>query len=395
MKALSATIVAFALALAVADEPPAPPPGVTLSPDAIVRRALEMLAALPDPAKAPTAQQQTRAVEACKFFGGHLPRIDELNAEQQKALAQLGVNAGSAAGDAAVMLAGAKAYWARTDKTKPDDYAAATLALAAACAGDAAAGKEALDHLVTHPSQPGVGEWAKGQQPLVAAAATPVAARVNLIAGGVLDLSRCRGKVVVMDFWSADCPPYVQLLPQIRKFHQARADNPLFVHVGISLDRKAEEVRKAAADNEIPWAQALNAGLREKFVGEGVPHTVVLAPDGRPIWQGHPIQVDAVAQATDFALRVAARQAKTADTQSASQPAGGDGASATRPAGADRPAADRSEVERRAEALYQLARAYLKAGMPAKARPLLEKIVADYPGTPAAENARAELAPGK
>src|SRR6476659_1884569 len=65
--------------------------------------------------------------------------------------------------------------------------------------------------------------------------------RVTAIDGSEIDLSKLRGKVVLLDFWATRCPPCVEELPKILAIYNKFHEKGLEI-IGISTDESKEIV---------------------------------------------------------------------------------------------------------------------------------------------------------
>lgn len=331
---------------------------------------------------------EAKAIEACKVF-----RYALKNPPAGPALAGLdrvGIRAGFAAGDPAVMLDGAKLRW-QGEKDKHTDYTAYAMVWAGIFAGDPAQAKLALDYLAKSPTEP-LRLWADQMLPLAADCGKPLDATFKALDGSSVSLSRYRGRAVVMFFWAVWCKPSLDMMPAMKAFHAQRNADGNFLLVGLSMDDSADTALTGAKDLGLKWPQAMNQNLREKFgSGNFVPHVVVLSPAGTVIWQGHPIIKNILAMTTDFARRQAARQAGlpagiATSLAAASAPAGEPrmAVSVSRPA--SRPAVSQDDAFA-AEQKLKIANLYLKNGLKEKAKTVLMEIIQKYPATPAGQKA--------
>lgn len=75
--------------------------------------------------------------------------------------------------------------------------------------------------------------------------------------GNILALNEVKGKVTLIDFWAAWCKPCRAENPNIVSVYEKYKDKGLNV-VGVSLDRKAEDWKKAIADDGLAWNHVSN-----------------------------------------------------------------------------------------------------------------------------------------
>jgi peroxiredoxin len=112
--------------------------------------------------------------------------------------------------------------------------------------------------------------------------------------GGPLDLQQLRGKVVLLFFWSTDCPVCLDKLPELRRNLEGWRGKD-FVIVAVSQDRSAADLKayeqvldRVAPPNpqmKIVWRR--DAAHRDGF-GElplNVPTTVVIDRQGQVVKQ--------------------------------------------------------------------------------------------------------------
>jgi len=96
-----------------------------------------------------------------------------------------------------------------------------------------------------------------------------------------------KGKVVLVDFWASWCGPCRQAMPDVVKIYQ-KYKNKGFEIVGISLDAKKDDWKKAVNDLNITWPQISNLkGWDEDcavaYGVDAIPHTVLIDKDGKII----------------------------------------------------------------------------------------------------------------
>ncbi len=335
-----------------------------------IHEAVRELPSLDAPAVTP--EQQSRGKEACALYRAGLGQLEKLGGIARMKLAFVGAHGGFAAGDAKVMLSGARLLQNEARGSKWEEYAAYTLAWAGLFAGQREPAEAALKHLMANPSQRKLAGLAERLLPIARQCHQRIEFNLAMLDGKRLPGSELRGKAVVLEFGAGAVEPWRNALPALKEFYAARKADEHFVMIGLNLDESVEEATKAVRAHQVPWRVGLGRKLRQRFRGEGVPHLAVLSADGRVLWQGHPLDRGIPELVTDFARRQARYLAEHPE------------AAATGPAPQESASAE-------AEKKYKLAVVYRDAGMTAKAKAVLTEIVKTYPGTPAAAKARALL----
>jgi thiol-disulfide isomerase/thioredoxin len=118
--------------------------------------------------------------------------------------------------------------------------------------------------------------------------------------GRPVELSDLRGKPVVLEFWSRQCPPCVKNLPKIKRIAQDYGDDihVVTVHVSLEKDRPEQDedairayLKKAGID--YPVGIDHDGEQWERFKFHYLPHMVVIDADGNVAWSGNLLVYDA------------------------------------------------------------------------------------------------------
>lgn len=372
----------------------------------IAQQAAELIALLPgssikDPA--PAGQQQAKAMEICEFFKAATKKLPQLklDAEGQTRLGYLGYRAGFAAGNAEVMLEAARLAW-DSQKPKPTDYASYSLAWSGIFAGKSADASEAMLHLINKSTEKPMQDWAKANFAVAKQCEKPLLAKLELTDGKTtIDTATLRGKAVVLLFWTGRDNSLAKELGDFKQLHDLYKSDAHFALYSFCMDGND------AANNAkygVTWPSGFARGLRGRFTGEAVqPLTAILSPKGTVIYQGLPISRDTIFWVTQFALRQAARLAGEAPkfdeaagpaqepkpAQTVPQPEQKPDQTRPQPKPPVPPLSNEDAVE--AENTLKMARMHMKLRMFDTARRELEGIIAKYPNSSAAAQARQML----
>lgn len=103
-----------------------------------------------------------------------------------------------------------------------------------------------------------------------------------LLDGSQFTLSKHKNRVVVLDFWASWCGPCVAALPElIEAMKPFSADSALLI--GVNQAESPAVVKRFLEQRHWSLTTALDAEQKigARFGVEGIPHTVVIAPDGK------------------------------------------------------------------------------------------------------------------
>jgi len=123
-------------------------------------------------------------------------------------------------------------------------------------------------------------------------ASKPLDLSFTSVDGAKIDLSKMRGKVVLVDFWATWCPPCREEVPNVvaayKKFHDQG-----FEVVGVSLDKDKDALLAFTKENGMVWpqyfdGQGWNNSVSSKFGIDSIPAMwlvdkkgMVVTTDGR------------------------------------------------------------------------------------------------------------------
>jgi thiol-disulfide isomerase/thioredoxin len=109
--------------------------------------------------------------------------------------------------------------------------------------------------------------------------------KLPLLAGGDFDLSKEKGKVIVLDFWATWCGPCIKSLPQMID-EMSAFDQTKVRFIGLNQAEDKDTVKTFLETRGWKFEVALDANQRvgQNFGVEGIPHTVIIAPDGKIVY---------------------------------------------------------------------------------------------------------------
>ena len=103
--------------------------------------------------------------------------------------------------------------------------------------------------------------------------------------GETIKLSDTKGKLVLLDFWAAWCPPCRRENPNVVSAYNKYKDKGFDI-LGVSLDRDMNAWRKAIEADGLPWhhisdLKGWQNEVAQMYSVTSIPHTVLLDREGR------------------------------------------------------------------------------------------------------------------
>lgn len=92
--------------------------------------------------------------------------------------------------------------------------------------------------------------------------------QVNDVNGNLIDLSKYKGSIVILDFWATWCDPCIAEFPKIKRMYQKFKGKGV-QFIGVSLDDDIEDLRGFVKQEEVEWPQIFD-GKRWKGLVPGL-----------------------------------------------------------------------------------------------------------------------------
>jgi thiol-disulfide isomerase/thioredoxin len=112
------------------------------------------------------------------------------------------------------------------------------------------------------------------------------------VTGVPISIAHCKGRVVLLDFWSVTCGPCIRAFPEIEDLYRRYRSKGLVV-TGICFPEAPAKVLRLVQNGKLTYPNAIDAAsgsdipvTASRFPFQGTPTLVVLDRQGRLAWSG-------------------------------------------------------------------------------------------------------------
>jgi thiol-disulfide isomerase/thioredoxin len=171
------------------------------------------------------------------------------------------------------------------------------LGLAQEVAGQYDKAKEWYTKIVQKFPQAAPAKKAAGAIARLDAVGKTINLRGKAVTGESIDLSRLKGKVVLIHYWATWCEPCKVDIALLKEMHTKYGKDG-FTLIGVSLDSEAQELVDYLKKNRLPWPQMFEpGGLDSRFANElgilTLPTMILIDDTGKVVNRGiHITEVD-------------------------------------------------------------------------------------------------------
>ncbi|CAM3725939.1 TlpA disulfide reductase family protein [Flavobacterium gelidilacus] len=95
-----------------------------------------------------------------------------------------------------------------------------------------------------------------------------------------------KGKFILIDFWATWCGPCIRAIPELNAFHEKFKEDLVVIGISDESKEKINNFKKVKID----YYSAIdtNETLKNIYEVQGIPHCVLIDPDGIVRWEGFP-----------------------------------------------------------------------------------------------------------
>ena len=104
----------------------------------------------------------------------------------------------------------------------------------------------------------------------------------------IADRPDTKGKYVMIQFWATWCGPCRRSIPLLNGFHKKFADE--LVVIGVSEETEEDVLKMEQPKIEYHVAVDTKKRMKDELGVWGIPHVIIVEPEGYVIWEGFPLQ---------------------------------------------------------------------------------------------------------
>lgn len=99
-------------------------------------------------------------------------------------------------------------------------------------------------------------------------------------------IPKTEGKFILLDFWATWCGPCRKVIPELNAYQKKFKDD--LVVIGLS-DEVVTKLKPFNSQIQYYHATDTQRRLKKIYQVKGIPHTVLIDPDGIVKWEGYPL----------------------------------------------------------------------------------------------------------
>ncbi|MGB8356842.1 MAG: TlpA disulfide reductase family protein [Chthoniobacteraceae bacterium] len=131
--------------------------------------------------------------------------------------------------------------------------------------------------------------------------------KLSLLDGGDFDLAREKGNIIVLDFWATWCGPCVKSLPGLIEAMSTFPAGHVKL-IGVNQSEPPDQVKRFLETRGLKLTVAMDEGqtVAQQYGVDGIPHTVIIGPDGKVAWVKSGYSPDGETEAADAVKKLLA-----------------------------------------------------------------------------------------